>query len=52
MVTHINSKINHLINEANWKILIASGKEIKRDFVNSANENEIAEARDACCTCL
>ena len=39
---YINSKINYLINEANWNILVASGKEIKRDCMNSVNENKIA----------
>jgi len=39
---HINSKINYMINEVNWNILVASGKEIKRDFISSVNENKIA----------
>lgn len=27
------------LNEANWNILVASGKEIKRDSISSVNEN-------------
>ena len=38
----MNSKRNLLINKVNWNILVALGKEIKRDFMNSVNENEKA----------
>ena len=35
----IHSKRNQIINEANWNILVTSGKEIKRDSIISVNEN-------------
>jgi len=38
----MNSKRNSLINEANWNILVASGKEIKRDSTISVNESRVA----------
>jgi len=38
----MNSKRNSLINEANWNILVASGKEIKRDSTISVNESRAA----------
>jgi len=38
----MNSKINSVINEVNWNILITSGKEIKRDSMISENENRKA----------
>ena len=30
---------NSVLNEVNWNILLASGKEIKRDSISSVNEN-------------
>jgi hypothetical protein len=30
---------NSVINEVNWSILLASGKEIKRDSISNVNEN-------------
>jgi len=38
----MNSKRNSLVNEANWNILLASGKEIKRDSTSSENESRVA----------
>jgi hypothetical protein len=39
---HMYSKINSVINEVNWNILVTSGKEIKRDSMISVNENRKA----------
>lgn len=36
---NINPKRNLIKNEANWNILIALGKEIKRDSIISVNES-------------
>lgn len=33
------SKKNQIINEANWIILLALGKEIKRDSIISVSKN-------------
>jgi len=38
----MKSKINSIINEVNWNILITSGKEIKRDSMISENKNRKA----------
>jgi hypothetical protein len=38
----MNFLVNQVINEVNWNILLASGKEIKRDSISSVNENGIA----------
>jgi len=39
---HMYSKINSIINEVNWNILVTLGKEIKRDSIISVNESRIA----------
>jgi hypothetical protein len=36
------SKINSVINEVNWNILVTLGKKIKRDSIISVNENRAA----------
>ncbi len=38
----MNSERNPIINEVNWNILVASGKEIKRDSMTSVNESRTA----------
>lgn len=38
----MNSERNPIINEVNWNILVASGKEIKRDSMISVNESRAA----------
>lgn len=38
----INSKRNLILKEVNWNILVTSGKEIKRDSMNSVSENRSA----------
>ena len=39
---YINSKRNLILNEVNWNILVTSGKEIKRDSMNSVSESRSA----------
>ena len=36
---YINSKRTLILNEVNWNILVTSGKEIKRDSMNSVSES-------------
>jgi hypothetical protein len=38
----MNSERNPIINEVNWNILVALGKEIKRDSMISVNESRVA----------
>lgn len=38
----MDSERNSVVNEVNWNILVASGKEIKRDSMISMNESRVA----------
>ena len=38
---YINSKRNLILNEVNWNILVTSGKEIKRDSINSVSKSRV-----------
>jgi len=49
---YINSKRNLILNEVNWNILVTSGKEIKRDSMNSVSESRVAYKVERSQNCL
>ena len=48
----MNSKRNLILNEVNWNILVTSGKEIKRDSMNSVSESRVAYKVERSKNCL